>query len=86
MQICEVFRARIVDVGAETMTVEITGDQDKIDGFVALLKPLGIAEMVNSGMVAMTRSTEPFETTPRDSARQAKHSKNRGSAANNTAA
>jgi acetolactate synthase-1/3 small subunit len=55
LQLCEVFRARAVDIGPETLIVEITGTQDKIDGLVAILAPFGIAEMVQTGTVAMTR-------------------------------
>jgi acetolactate synthase-1/3 small subunit len=55
LQLCEVFRARAVDVAPETLIVEITGTQDKIDGLVAILQPFGIAEMVQTGTVAMTR-------------------------------
>ena len=55
LQLCEVFRARAVDVGPDTLIVEITGTQDKIDGLVAILEPFGIAEMVQTGTVAMTR-------------------------------
>jgi acetolactate synthase-1/3 small subunit len=55
LQLCEVFRARAVDVGPDTLIVETTGTQDKIDGLVAILSPFGIAEMVQTGTVAMTR-------------------------------
>jgi acetolactate synthase-1/3 small subunit len=55
LQLVEVFRARAVDVGPDTLIVEITGTQDKIDGLVAILQPFGIAEMVQTGTVAMTR-------------------------------
>src|SRR5262245_13127655 len=55
LQLCEVFRARAVDVAPNTLIVEITGTQDKIDGLVAILEPFGIAEMVQTGTVAMTR-------------------------------
>jgi acetolactate synthase I/III small subunit len=58
LQLCEVFRARAVDVGPDTLIVEITGTQDKIDGLVAILQPFGIAEMVQTGTVAMTRGPE----------------------------
>jgi acetolactate synthase-1/3 small subunit len=56
LQLCEVFRARVVDVGACGLIVEITGTQDKIDGLVEVLRPFGIEEMVRTGAVAMTRS------------------------------
>lgn len=55
LQLVEVFRARAVDVGPDTLIVEITGTQDKIDGLVAILQPFGIGEMVQTGTVAMTR-------------------------------
>jgi acetolactate synthase-1/3 small subunit len=55
LQLCEVFRARAVDVGPGTLVVEITGTQDKIMGLVTILSPFGILEMVQSGTVAMTR-------------------------------
>jgi acetolactate synthase I/III small subunit len=58
LQLCEVFRARAVDVGPDTLIVEITGTQDKIDGLIAILEPFGVAEMVQTGTVAMTRGPE----------------------------
>ena len=61
MHICKVFRARVVDMGPEALLVEIAGEQAKIDGLVVLLKPFGIIEMVNSGVVAMGRA-ETFST------------------------
>ena len=50
-----IFRARIVDVGADSVIVEITGDKEKVDGLVDLLRPRGILEMVRTGKVAMVR-------------------------------
>lgn len=58
LQLLEVFRARAVDVAPGTLTVEITGKQDKIDGLVATLRPFGIVEMVQTGTVAMTRGDQ----------------------------
>jgi acetolactate synthase-1/3 small subunit len=55
MQLCEVFRARIVDLGPESLTVETTGAQDKIDGLIDALAPFGILELVRTGAVAITR-------------------------------
>ena len=55
LQLCQVFRARALDVGADTLVVEITGTQDKIEGLLAILEPFGVLEMVQSGTVAMTR-------------------------------
>ncbi|MBI2390448.1 MAG: acetolactate synthase small subunit [Deltaproteobacteria bacterium] len=55
LQLAEVFRARTVDVGSETVTLEITGTTDKIDGLVDVLRPYGIVEMVRTGLIAMRR-------------------------------
>ena len=60
MQIVDVFRARIVDVTNTSFIIEITGDEDKIEGFVDVLRPLGIIEMVRTGVVAMARGTNPM--------------------------
>jgi acetolactate synthase I/III small subunit len=57
LQLCQVFRARAVDVGPDTLVVEITGTQDKIVGLLTILEPFGVLEMVQSGTVAMTRGS-----------------------------
>ncbi len=54
-QLAEIFRAKIVDVGIDSVIVEVTGDEDKINGLVELLQPKGIVEMVRTGQVAMVR-------------------------------
>lgn len=56
-QLAEIFRGRIVDVAGDSVIVEITGDEGKVDGLVELLKPRGILEMVRTGKVAMVRGT-----------------------------
>lgn len=58
LQVCELFRAKVVDVAHDSLMVEITGTPDKIEGLAALLAPYGILEMVQTGMVAMTRGAE----------------------------
>jgi acetolactate synthase I/III small subunit len=55
IQLVDVFRAHIVDVANESLIVEITGDEEKIDGLVEVLRPYGILEMVRTGMVSMLR-------------------------------
>jgi acetolactate synthase-1/3 small subunit len=55
LELCEVFRARFIDVHPNTLIVEVTGTQDKINGLVTMLEPFGILEMVQTGTVAMTR-------------------------------
>jgi acetolactate synthase-1/3 small subunit len=59
MQLVEVFRARIVDVANDSLVIEITGDENKINGFVDVLRPFGILEMVRTGVVAMARGVNP---------------------------
>jgi acetolactate synthase-1/3 small subunit len=55
LQLASVFRARVVDVGADSVTLEITGGEDKINGLLEVLSPFGILEMVRTGIVAMRR-------------------------------
>ncbi|ACV59237.1 acetolactate synthase small subunit [Alicyclobacillus acidocaldarius] len=51
----EPFRANIVDVGRETVTVQVTGDAEKIDALIALLRPYGIRELARTGLTALPR-------------------------------
>jgi acetolactate synthase-1/3 small subunit len=51
----ELFRAKVVDVGPETLTIEVTGPPAKLDAMLKMLEPYGIREMVQSGMVALGR-------------------------------
>ena len=53
--LAEIFRARIVDVAADSVIVEITGTEDKIESMIELLRPIGIVEMVRTGQISMTR-------------------------------
>jgi acetolactate synthase-1/3 small subunit len=55
--LASIFRAKIVDVAPESVVVEITGTEDKLEGLVELLRPLGILEMVRTGQVAMMRGS-----------------------------
>ena len=55
MHLCEVFRARVIDAAAGSVILELTGDEEKLEGFVDLLRPIGIVEMVRAGLVAMGR-------------------------------
>jgi acetolactate synthase I/III small subunit len=63
MQLVDVFRARIVDVANDSLIIEITGDEDKIDSFVEVLRPYGIIEMVRTGVVAMARGAQALPDT-----------------------
>jgi len=55
IEIVDIFRANIVDVAADSVTVEVTGDEDKIDSLFNLLRGFGIKEMNRTGRVATTR-------------------------------
>jgi acetolactate synthase-1/3 small subunit len=57
MQIVDVFRARIVDVANNSFIIEITGDEEKIEGFIDVLRPWGIIEMVRTGVITMARGS-----------------------------
>jgi len=58
MQIVDTFRARVVDVGLDSLMVEVTGNEDKVNGLVEVLRPFGIVEMVRTGQVAMVRGND----------------------------
>ena len=55
MQICDIFRAKIVDVQHKTVTVEITGNESKVAAFLDLMEPFGIRDLTRTGKVAMLR-------------------------------
>ena len=57
VHLAEVFRARIIDLAPDSLTIEITGGEDKIDGLVDVLRPYGVVEMARTGRLAMTRSS-----------------------------
>ncbi|MDD3853143.1 MAG: acetolactate synthase small subunit [Syntrophomonadaceae bacterium] len=59
VQIVDIFRARIVDIGRNTLIIEATGDSRKIDAIEDSLKPFGIIELVRTGKVAMVRGGRP---------------------------
>jgi acetolactate synthase-1/3 small subunit len=59
MQIVDTFRARVVDVGLDSLMIEATGTEDKVEGLVQVLEPFGIVEMVRGGRVAMVRGGQP---------------------------
>jgi len=58
IQIANIFRARIVDVAPKSMTVEVTGDEGKVDAIEKLLRQFGIKEMVRTGKIALVRGSK----------------------------
>ena len=57
MQVVDIFRANIVDVAADSVTVEVTGDEQKINSLYKLLRGFGIKEIARTGAIAMTRGS-----------------------------
>lgn len=55
IRICDIFRAKIVDSSPSTYTIEITGDVEKVEALINLLKPLGIKELIRTGRIAISR-------------------------------
>ncbi len=55
MQITDIFRAKIVDVQPKSLTVEITGDESKVEKFLSLMKTFGVMDLTRTGSVAMPR-------------------------------
>ncbi|MCP3031870.1 acetolactate synthase small subunit [Halobacillus sp. A1] len=57
--IIEPFRATVIDVSRESMTVQVTGNSDKVDALIDLLRPYGIKELARTGLTAFTRGHQP---------------------------
>jgi acetolactate synthase-1/3 small subunit len=55
MQFAEIFRANVIDVSKRSLTVEVTGTDDKIEAFEELVRPFGLIEMVRTGEIAVAR-------------------------------
>ncbi len=64
MDTVNLFRARVVDVSPDTLTIEATGTSDKIEALLRDLEPFGIKEMVQSGLVAIGRGSRSITTGP----------------------
>ena len=55
LRITEIFRGKVVDVSSKAYTVEVTGDEEKVEAFIEMIKPLGIKEIARTGRIAMSR-------------------------------
>lgn len=55
MQITDIFRAKIVDVQADSLTIEITGNESKVEKFIELMKPFGVLDLTRTGKAALPR-------------------------------
>ena len=65
MQLADVFRARVVDVSPDSLVIEITGTEDKVDGLIEVLRPYGVIEMARTGQLAMCRGTSSAPSSPK---------------------
>ncbi|OGO18912.1 MAG: acetolactate synthase small subunit [Chloroflexi bacterium RBG_16_50_11] len=73
IEIADIFRANIVDVASDSLTIEITGDEDKIESMLKLLHTFGVKEIARTGRVAMVRGNigaMPEEKTAKSRARK----------------
>ncbi len=55
VQIADIYRGSVLDVSTNALTIELTGDVDKLGGFVEIMKPYGILEIAKTGVLAMSR-------------------------------
>ena len=61
VSITDIFRANIIDVATESLTIEITGDQEKIRAFTDLMAPFGVKEIVRTGLTALCRGNNTMK-------------------------
>ncbi|MFP4358081.1 MAG: acetolactate synthase small subunit [Puniceicoccaceae bacterium] len=59
MQICDIFRAKVIDVSARSVILEVTGNDNKVRAFLDLIEPFGIRKMARAGAVALERGRSP---------------------------
>jgi len=60
LRLAEAFRGRVVDTTTGSFTFEITGDSDKIDAFIDLMRPIGLVDVSRTGVVSITRGPSPM--------------------------
>lgn len=58
LQIVEIFRAKVIDISKDTLTIEITGSEQKVDALEEMMKPFGIKELVKTGAIAIERGSK----------------------------
>jgi acetolactate synthase-1/3 small subunit len=70
LRTADIFRAKVVDVTPLSFTLEATGDEEKLEAFIELLRPMGIQEIVRTGKVAITRGPKTRTRKPADAPRR----------------
>lgn len=58
MQVTDIFRAKIIDISPDNLAIEITGNRDKVNAFIGMVRPFGIIELARTGTVALKREFE----------------------------
>jgi acetolactate synthase I/III small subunit len=81
LSIVDIFRAKVIDVGPRSYTIEVTGDEEKINALLELLKPLGIKEVVRTGSVAIQRGMHVLAASVREEAVELKRKSHKEKAA-----
>ncbi len=66
IQIVDVFRANVIDVGKETLVIEVTGEEDKVNALLELLQEYGIMEIVRTGKIALNRGAKAIQQPAED--------------------
>jgi acetolactate synthase-1/3 small subunit len=61
MQMTDIFRAKIVDVQPRSLTIEITGNESKVEKFLALMATFGVEELTRTGKIALARKPSPAQ-------------------------
>jgi acetolactate synthase-1/3 small subunit len=64
LEIAGIFRSRVVDVSPGAITIEATGDMEKLNGLLVLLRPYGVLELARTGLVALERGSRVLEAPP----------------------
>ncbi|MFC2059228.1 acetolactate synthase small subunit [Chloroflexota bacterium] len=75
IQIVDIFRAKIVDVASDTVTIETTGDEEKIDSLCRLLKGFGIKELARTGRIALPRGMSRAAKVSKARVQKERHNK-----------
>jgi acetolactate synthase-1/3 small subunit len=63
MQTVDIFRAKVVDVNSQIITIETTGTEDKVNALIELLRPFGLEEIVRTGKIALSRGSKKMSTS-----------------------
>jgi acetolactate synthase-1/3 small subunit len=66
ISIVDTFRGKVIDIASETVTIEITGDQNKVAAFIAAVEDYGIKEIVRTGLTGLCRGNNPIKKVKED--------------------